>query len=160
MRDVGLEWDQWACKTRTAAGQLTVRTDVAMYPAWPFVGRTRGVIASPPCQAWSMAGKRLGLLDQPLVHAAVEDLAAGRDTRERLLTACRDERSLLAAEPMRYLYALNTVGEPDWSPWRRCRACCRCGSSTRPSCAGGDSPSGTGSSTPPTSAFRRPEGGR
>ncbi|NIY65627.1 restriction/modification system DNA methylase [Streptomyces malaysiensis] len=61
-----------------------------------------------------MAGKRLGLLDQPLVHAAVEDLAAGRDTRERLLAACRDERSLLAAEPMRYLHALNTVGEPDW----------------------------------------------
>jgi DNA (cytosine-5)-methyltransferase 1 len=61
-----------------------------------------------------MAGKRLGLLDQPLVHQAVEDLAAGRDTREKLLAACRDERSLLAAEPMRYLHALNTVGEPEW----------------------------------------------
>ncbi|MCX5395651.1 DNA cytosine methyltransferase [Streptomyces sp. NBC_00102] len=114
VRDVGLEWDLWACKTRSAAGQLTIRTDVASYPTWPFVGRTRGVIASPPCQAWSTAGKRLGLVDQPLVHAAVEDLAAGRDPRERLLAACRDERSLLAAEPMRYLYALNAVGEPDW----------------------------------------------
>ncbi|MFF8732787.1 DNA cytosine methyltransferase [Streptomyces sp. NPDC015171] len=113
-RDVGLEWDPWACKTRSAAGQWTIRTDVATYPVWPFAGRTRGVIASPPCQAWSMAGKRLGLLDQPLVHAAVEDLAAGRDTRARLLAACRDERSLLAAEPMRYLHALNTVGEPHW----------------------------------------------
>ncbi|MFJ9979369.1 DNA cytosine methyltransferase [Streptomyces cyaneofuscatus] len=113
-RDVGLEWDLWACKTRAAAGQLTIQTDVAAYPAWPFVGRTRGLIASPPCQAWSMAGKRLGLLDQPLVHQAVADLAAGLDTREKLLTACRDERSLLAAEPMRYLYALNAVGEPDW----------------------------------------------
>jgi DNA (cytosine-5)-methyltransferase 1 len=61
-----------------------------------------------------MAGKPLGLVDQPLVHEAVEDLAAGRDTRERLLAACRDERSLLAAEPMRYLHALNTVGEPEW----------------------------------------------
>jgi DNA (cytosine-5)-methyltransferase 1 len=30
------------------------------------------------------------------------------------LASCRDERSLLAAEPMRYLYALNAVGEPDW----------------------------------------------
>ncbi|MGW5868228.1 DNA cytosine methyltransferase [Streptomyces sp. NPDC055239] len=114
VRDIGLEWDRWACKTRATAGQLTIRTDVAMYPTWPFIGRTRGVIASPPCQAWSKAGKRLGLLDQPLVHAAVEDLAAGRDTRERLLAACRDERSLLAAEPMRYLHALNAVGEPDW----------------------------------------------
>ncbi|WP_338676822.1 DNA cytosine methyltransferase [Streptomyces sp. SCSIO 30461] len=114
VRDVGLEWDAWACKTRAAAGQVTIRTDVARYPTRPFLGRTRGLIASPPCQAWSMAGKRLGLVDQPLVHQAVEDLATGRDTRERLLTACRDERSLLAAEPMRYLHALNSVGEPEW----------------------------------------------
>ncbi|MFJ7342356.1 DNA cytosine methyltransferase [Streptomyces sp. NPDC101110] len=114
VRDVGLEWDEWACKTRAAAGQLTLRTDVALYPVWPFLGRTVGLIASPPCQAWSTAGKRLGLVDQPLVHQAVADLAAGRDTRAKLIAACRDERSLLAAEPMRYLHALNTVGEPEW----------------------------------------------
>ncbi|MFC5032828.1 DNA cytosine methyltransferase [Streptomyces sp. So13.3] len=114
VQDVGLEWDEWASKTRRAAGLLTVRTDVARYPTWPFVGRTRGLIASPPCQAWSTAGKRLGLLDQPLVHEAVDHLAAGRDTRARLVALCRDERSLLAAEPMRYLHALNTVGEPEW----------------------------------------------
>jgi DNA (cytosine-5)-methyltransferase 1 len=114
VRDIGLERDLWACRTRAAAGLLTVRADVAMYPVGPFVGRTWGVIASPPCQAWSMAGKRLGLLDQPLVHQAVADLAAGRDTRAGLLTACRDERSLLAAEPMRYLHALHQVGQPEW----------------------------------------------
>ncbi|MBN3933031.1 DNA cytosine methyltransferase [Streptomyces verrucosisporus] len=114
-RDIGLEWDAWACKTRAAAGQLTIRTDVALYPTWPFTSRTTGLIASPPCQAWSMAGKRLGLVDQPLVHQAVADLAAGRDTRAQLLTACRDERSLLAAEPMRYLHALNCAGEPEWA---------------------------------------------
>ncbi|MEU9734463.1 DNA cytosine methyltransferase [Streptomyces sp. NPDC048002] len=113
-RDVGLEWDEWACKTRAQAGQLTIRTDVAAYPVWIFSGRVLGVIASPPCQAWSMAGKRLGLIDQALVHQAVADLAAGRDTRARLLGACADERSLLAAEPMRYLHALNAVGEPEW----------------------------------------------
>nr|WP_301650360.1 DNA cytosine methyltransferase [Streptomyces arenae] len=114
MRDIGLEWDEWACKTRAAQGQLTIRTDVAMYPVWPFLGKTTGLIASPPCQAWSMAGKRLGLLDQPLVHQAVADLAIGRDTREQLLAACRDERSLLAAEPMRYLHALHQQGQPEW----------------------------------------------
>ncbi len=114
VRDVGLEWDQWACTTRTRAGLLTLQTDVALYPVWPWVGRTRGLIASPPCQAWSMAGKRLGLVDQPLVHQAVADLAAGRDTRAALLAACRDPRSLLAAEPMRYLHALHQAGEPEW----------------------------------------------
>ncbi|MFF1782076.1 DNA cytosine methyltransferase [Streptomyces virginiae] len=114
VRDVGLEWDEWACKTRAATGQTTIRTDVAIYPVRPFIGRTRGLIASPPCQAWSMAGKRLGLVDQPLVHQAVADLAVGRDTRAKLLTACKDVRSLLAAEPMRYLHALHAVGEPEW----------------------------------------------
>ncbi|MFB6557393.1 DNA cytosine methyltransferase [Streptomyces sp. NPDC056400] len=114
VRDVGLEWDEWACKTRAAAAQTTIRTDVALYPVRPFVGRTRGLIASPPCQAWSMAGKRLGLIDQPLVHQAVADLASGRDTREQLLTACQDQRSLLAAEPMRYLHALHQAGQPEW----------------------------------------------
>ncbi|MBQ0855504.1 DNA cytosine methyltransferase [Streptomyces sp. BH-SS-21] len=114
VRDVGLEWDRWACTTRARAGLLTLRTDVALYPVWPWVGRTRGLIASPPCQAWSMAGKRLGRVDQPLVHQAVADLAAGRDTRAALLAACRDPRSLLAAEPMRYLYALHRAGEPEW----------------------------------------------
>ncbi|CQR61878.1 Modification methylase SinI [Streptomyces leeuwenhoekii] len=113
-RDIGLEWDAWACKTRARAGQLTIQTDVARYPAWIFSGRVLGLIASPPCQAWSMAGKRLGLVDQPLVHQAVADLAAGRDTRERLLAVCADPRSLLAAEPMRYLHALNQTGEPEW----------------------------------------------
>lgn len=113
-RDIGLEWDTWACKTRARAGQLTIQTDVARYPVWIFSGRVLGLIASPPCQAWSMAGKRLGLVDQPLVHQAVTDLAAGRDTREQLLSACADPRSLLAAEPMRYLHALNAVGEPEW----------------------------------------------
>ncbi|MFK0136609.1 DNA cytosine methyltransferase [Streptomyces murinus] len=114
MRDVGLEWDTWACNTRVRAGQLTIQTDVARYPAWIFSGRVLGLIASPPCQAWSRAGKRLGLVDQPLVHQAVADLAAGRDTREQLLAACADPRSLLAAEPMRYLHALHTTGEPEW----------------------------------------------
>jgi DNA (cytosine-5)-methyltransferase 1 len=113
-RDIGLEWDEWACKTRARAGQLTIRTDVAAYPVRIFSGRVLGFIASPPCQAWSMAGKRLGLIDQALVHQAVADLAAGRDTREQMLGACADARSLLAAEPMRYLHALNAVGEPEW----------------------------------------------
>lgn len=49
-RDVGLEWDEWACKTRAAAGQLTIRTDVALYPVWPFLGKTAGLIASPPAR--------------------------------------------------------------------------------------------------------------
>ncbi|WP_043467792.1 DNA cytosine methyltransferase [Kitasatospora sp. MBT66] len=104
--DIGIEWDAAACRTRAAAGHPTVRADVAQIATAPMVGRIRRFIASPPCQAWSRAGKQLGLRDQPLVHQAIDDLARGRDTRPQLLAACRDPRSLLAAEPMRYLHAL------------------------------------------------------
>ncbi|WP_431040031.1 DNA cytosine methyltransferase [Streptomyces sp. P9-1] len=110
LTDIGLEWDTAACKTAHAAGHPVIQCDVAQYPTVPFVGRIRGLIASPPCQAWSRAGKRAGLADQPLVHQAVHELAHGRDTRAELLAQCKDERSLLAAEPMRWLYDLR----PEW----------------------------------------------
>lgn len=102
-----------------------------------------------------MAGKRLGLVDQPLVHQAVADLAAGRDTRERLLASCRDERSLLAAEPMRYLHTLNAAGEPEWVVMEEAPMSCRCGASTRPYCAAGASPCGPASRTRPITAYLR-----
>ncbi|MYS72381.1 DNA cytosine methyltransferase [Streptomyces sp. SID5926] len=110
LADVGLEWDTAACRTAHAAGHLTVQTDVAAYPTEPFASRVTGLIASPPCQAWSRAGKRGGLEDQPLVTQAVHDLAHGRDNRAAVRAACKDERSLLAAEPMRWLYDLR----PEW----------------------------------------------
>jgi DNA (cytosine-5)-methyltransferase 1 len=107
LTEVGLEWDTAACRTRVAAGhRMTIRTDIAAYPTAPFAGRVKVKVDSPPCQAWSRAGKGLGLVDQPLVHQAVADLAAGRDTRADLLAACRDPRSLLAAEPMRWHHDL------------------------------------------------------
>jgi DNA (cytosine-5)-methyltransferase 1 len=110
LTDIGIEWDAAACQTRAAAGHHTVRADVAHLATASMAGRITGLIASPPCQAWSRAGKRLGIADQPLVHQAVHDLANGRDTREQLLVACKDPRSLLAAEPMRYLCAIR----PEW----------------------------------------------
>lgn len=106
MRAIGLEWDAAACATAAAAGHTVVRCDVATMPTAPFRGRVKIKVDSPPCQAWSRAGKGLGLKDQPLVHQAVEDLAHGRDTRAQLLTACKDPRSLLAAEPMRWHHDL------------------------------------------------------
>lgn len=52
---IGLEKDRQACLTRAAADHLTVRTDVAAYSTAPFKGLT-GLIASPPCQSFSVAG--------------------------------------------------------------------------------------------------------
>jgi DNA (cytosine-5)-methyltransferase 1 len=110
VRDVGVEFDTAACNTRRAAGHTTVQADVAALTVARMVGNVRAVIASPPCQTWSQGGKMAGLDDEPLVHQAVHDLAHGRDSRPQLLADCKDPRSLLAAEPMRYLEAIR----PEW----------------------------------------------
>ncbi len=61
LSELGIEIDRWACATRAAAGHATIRADVAACPTEPFVGRVEGLLASPPCQDFSRAGKRRGL---------------------------------------------------------------------------------------------------
>jgi DNA (cytosine-5)-methyltransferase 1 len=65
-----------------------------------------GLIASPPCPPFGKSGRKLGLTDLPLVMDCIRDLAAGRDTRALYGARCLDERSILTAEPMRWLRAL------------------------------------------------------
>ncbi|MFF5703455.1 DNA cytosine methyltransferase [Streptomyces sp. NPDC012794] len=109
-REVGLELNWQACRTRIAAGHRTIQCDVTQYPTHPFKGRATSKIDSPPCPGFGKSGKGLGLLDLPLVHQAVEDLSRGKDTRAQLDAACLDERSILTAEPMRWHYDL----QPKW----------------------------------------------
>lgn len=109
LSDIGLEWDDAACRTRAAAGHLTVRCDVAGYPMAPFVGRVRGLIASPPCQAWSMAGKGKGRGEVDRVHAAVE-LCRGGWTDEALAWDWADPRTALILQPLRWAWDLR----PEW----------------------------------------------
>ncbi len=52
--EVGVELDEWACKTRNAAGFATICMDVERCP----VLLHDLLIASPPCQGFSAAGKR------------------------------------------------------------------------------------------------------
>lgn len=67
---IGIELDPWAARTHQAAGGRTIRADVATYPLGHLTGRVTGLIASPPCQSFSRAGKRGGLTDSrgQLVH--------------------------------------------------------------------------------------------
>jgi site-specific DNA-cytosine methylase len=51
----GIELDDYACATRRAAGLRTVQDDVSAMNPRAF-GGVEGLIASPPCQAFSMAG--------------------------------------------------------------------------------------------------------
>ena len=105
----GLEMDPAACATRRGAGHATTECDVTRHPVEPFTG-TQGLIAGPPCPPFGKSGRKLGITDLPLVHAAIDDLARGRDTRAQHGTGCLDPRSILTAEPVRWLYALR----PQW----------------------------------------------
>lgn len=107
---VGIEWDPAACDTRAAAGHRTIRADVAEYPTEPFAGRVDGIIGSPPCQAFSVAGKGEGREDVPAIVDAVRDLVDGRDTRAARRAECGDPRSILVVEPVRWVRDLR----PTW----------------------------------------------
>lgn len=130
---LGIEWDEAACATRKAAGLRTMRADVAaltphatMREHFPIGrvpstvgamaapdephGALDGLIASPPCQSFSMAGKRGGKQDAQHVIACVHDLAAGHDTRAEHRAKCVDERSMLVVEPVRWVRDLR----PRW----------------------------------------------
>jgi DNA (cytosine-5)-methyltransferase 1 len=61
---VGIETDHPANLTAGQAGHLSIEASVVDYPPERFAGRVEGLTASPPCQGFSQAGKRL-MLDDP-----------------------------------------------------------------------------------------------
>lgn len=95
--------------TARAAGHERLQADVTMLepgncsPVW-------GLIGSPLCQAYSTAGRGLGRADRPVVIACAHELAAGHDSPAERLKQCRDPRSLLTVEPLRFALAL----KPRW----------------------------------------------
>jgi DNA (cytosine-5)-methyltransferase 1 len=106
---VGVETDPWACETARAAGHERVQADVTRLDPEQFAP-VWGLIGSPPCQAYSTAGRGLGRADRPVVIACAHELAAGHDSRAERLKQCRDPRSLLTVEPLRFALAL----KPKW----------------------------------------------
>ena len=103
LEDVGIEWDAAACATRRAAGHATIRADVSQYPTEPFAGKVEGLIASPPCTAFSAAGKKKGRRHVPALLAAV----AARDWSAR---PDPDPTVWLVLEVGRWVEALR----PEW----------------------------------------------
>jgi DNA (cytosine-5)-methyltransferase 1 len=106
---LGIDCDPLACATAEAAGHKRMVADVAALDPTDFAS-TWGLIASPPCQAFSSAGKGLGKLDKPHVIACARELSGGQDTRARCLAKCKDTRSILTVEPLRWVLALR----PRW----------------------------------------------
>lgn len=106
---LGIELDRLAAETARAAGHERLVADVAALNPLDY-GPIEGLIGSPPCQAYSTAGKGLGRVDKPRVIACAHELAAGNDTRAEHAEQCRDPRSLLTVEPLRWALAL----KPRW----------------------------------------------
>ncbi len=106
---VGIDNDRWACATARAAGHERIEADIAALDPEAFAP-VWGLVGSPPCQAYSTAGKNLGRFDKERVIACAHELAAGHDTRAEHLAACRDPWSLLTVEPLRWAVALR----PRW----------------------------------------------
>lgn len=103
---IGIEWDIAACTTAEAAGHRRIQADVAALDplGWPCWGK----VSSPPCQAWSMAGKRKGELDRANCHLLADRMAAGDDSTD--WCTWEDPRSALVCQPVRWVRDLR----PEW----------------------------------------------
>lgn len=106
LHPVGYETDEAACATRVAAGHLTIRQDVAT--AW--VPPHDGLIASPPCQAFSMAGDRKGIDDLPRIYAWIAACADGWAEDPTGPEPWADDRSKHVMQPLRWAWH----GKPEW----------------------------------------------
>lgn len=111
LKGMGIEWDAAACQTRRAAGHATTEGDVRAYGPNSFPAK--GLIASPPCQTFSMAGKGAGreALDQVL-HG-IHEMELWRTPPEMLGFA--DERTELVLQPLRWALQAYDMGTPyEW----------------------------------------------
>jgi DNA (cytosine-5)-methyltransferase 1 len=105
---LGLELEPAACATRLAAGHKTEQVDVAAAEPDAY-GPIWGLIASPPCQAFSMAGRGKGREgDAERLEAHVGACSGGWAPYDPDDYA--DERSPLVLEPLRWALALR----PEW----------------------------------------------
>lgn len=110
----GIEDDADVVATRRAAGIPTRQADVSRVNPTAY-GEVEGVIASPPCPPFSVAGTGRGRLDLELIARGLEDLGEGRDTRRKIKAECEDPRSTLSLEPLRWVLEL----EPEWTAWEQ-----------------------------------------
>lgn len=104
---VGYEKDKTACETARAAGFHRELADVQTLVQ---TGPVAGYIASAPCQAWSRAGSRKGLLDQPAILAHVDAVERAGAWIDYNPSGWHDDRSPLVLEILRAVFDL----DPTW----------------------------------------------
>ena len=107
---LGIEIDAAACATRRAAGLSTYEGDIRHYDPQEFP-EARGLIASPPCQTFSAAGKGAGRLALDTVLLELKKVANGEAIDYGVYT---DERTGLVLEPLRWIRDALAFGGYDW----------------------------------------------
>jgi DNA (cytosine-5)-methyltransferase 1 len=106
---LGIELDDAACATRNAAGLPTLQADVAALDPRTF-GPLDGLIASAPCQAFSMAGIGAGRRALAAYEHVIGRMLKGWNiSYDELDAACDDPRGHLVIEPLRWTLALRPV---------------------------------------------------
>lgn len=106
---LGVEWDDAACATRRAAGHPTLQADVSELDPADFAP-CELLLASPPCQSFSVAGRGSGRASIDDLLTLASYLANGEDLRELAADFVDDSRSLLVVEPLRFALELR----PKW----------------------------------------------
>jgi len=109
--EIGLEWDEFACATRAAANHRTIRTDIAAYPTEIFTDVV-GLIASPPCQDFSIAGAKAGITGER-GQLITEVLRWAEDLRPEWI-ACEQVPPALSVWKQ-YAEHLRTFGYSTWA---------------------------------------------
>ena len=107
---IGVELDPAACRTRHAAGLLTVNASVPAIPAEPFAGRLAGLIASPPCPTFSQAGSGAGRSELPELLSFVDEWARTGWHDPIRWHGWADPRTPLVLEPLRFI----STAHPEW----------------------------------------------
>lgn len=115
---LGIEFDKAACEIRRAAGLPTIQGDVRDWAAEVIlVYAPKGLIASPPCQTFSSAGKGAGRAALDDVLLGVKTLAARQDFDASIFS---DERTGLVLEPLRWaLLAIDHACPFQWLAWEQ-----------------------------------------
>lgn len=105
LRVVGIENDPAACDTRRAFGHVTLEADVSRVDFGGFRG-VPGLIASPPCQTFSLAGGGSGRAQLALLLRVIQNY----DPAVVPHAEFTDPRTALVLEPLRYVRAV-------WPTW-------------------------------------------
>lgn len=108
--EIGIEYSEAACETRKAAGHHTIQDDVRAHgPA--DLGDHAGLIGSPPCTAFSTAGKGKGRQALQQILNAIPRVAWGQPHDLDI----DDPTADLVLEPLRWAVESHVLGRPyEW----------------------------------------------